>query len=327
LSAIFALLFWWARGPISAILESPAVGAGMAWAAPGLFCFALNKTLLGVLNGLRRMRAYAVAQGLRPVLMIAAFAVVAACGMPPERLPVVLSVSEAVVLIVLAVLVAPRLRWPQGPERGRWVRRHLDFGVRSAGSGVLLELNTRVDVVLLGYFGSDAVVGLYSFAAMLVEGIGQLPIVLRTNVNPLLVQYLATNDRAALADLVRKGRRLTYVVMLTVGAVAVLAYPLGVGLVTRGGDFSASWPLFAILMAGLTVSSGYVPFGQMLLQAGRPGTHTLMTLAILAVNALGNLLLIPLWQATGAAVATAAAYVFSVGLLRVLSRRIAGVAL
>ena len=36
---------------------------------PGLFCFAINKVLLGVVNGLRRMRAFAIYTSLRYVLI------------------------------------------------------------------------------------------------------------------------------------------------------------------------------------------------------------------------------------------------------------------
>ena len=47
LSAAFTLAFVGARHSIAAWLESPDVAVGMAWAAPGLFFFALNKVLLG----------------------------------------------------------------------------------------------------------------------------------------------------------------------------------------------------------------------------------------------------------------------------------------
>ncbi len=56
------------RVPFGA-LQGPAVAEGMLWAAPGLFCFALNKVLFGVVNGLRRMRAFAVYTSLRYVLI------------------------------------------------------------------------------------------------------------------------------------------------------------------------------------------------------------------------------------------------------------------
>ncbi len=325
LAAVCTLAFWACRGLVGDVLSSPGVAVGIAWATPGLFCFALNKTLFAIANGLRQMRLYAVAQALRGVLYVVGIVAVYLRHLPGDAIPVVLTLSEGVVLVVLLVATRQWL-WPRwGDALGAWSRVHFAFGVRSFGSGLLLELNTRVDVLILGYFWTDAIVGVYSFAAVLVEGLAQLPVVLRTNINPLLAQYLARRDRAGLSELIRKGRRYTYLAMAGVGLVAIALYPLGVGLVTNQDAFRASWPVFAILMLGLCASAGYLPFQQILLQSGHPGTHTLMTLAVVAFNAVGNAALVPLWQAPGAAIATAAAFVFSVLLLRGLAARYAGV--
>src|SRR5580698_2084334 len=58
------------RGAVARLHGSDDVGAGMLWAAPGLFCFAINKVLLGVVNGLRRMRAFAIYTSLRYVMIL-----------------------------------------------------------------------------------------------------------------------------------------------------------------------------------------------------------------------------------------------------------------
>src|SRR5690606_24822365 len=58
LGAAMAAVFFAARGPVGRLLESPAVAVGITWATPALFCFIVNKVLLGVVNGLSRMRAY-----------------------------------------------------------------------------------------------------------------------------------------------------------------------------------------------------------------------------------------------------------------------------
>ena len=80
------------------------------------------------------------------------------------------------------------------------------------------------------------------------------------------------------------------------------------------------WPLFATLVIGLVVVSGYIPFNHILLAAGRPGTHTLVILLTLACNIIGNALLIPLLSAQGAAIATAVSYVCHVVFLLALTR-------
>jgi O-antigen/teichoic acid export membrane protein len=93
------------------------------------------------------------------------------------------------------------------------------------------------------------------------------------------------------------------------------------------GEFAASWTPFAVLMAGIWLSSIRMPFFQVLLMAGRPGWHSLFMLAVVAVNAAANALLIPQLGILGAALATGLSFVASIGLLRVAARRLVGVRL
>lgn len=69
LAAVATAAFVLLRGPIGDLVHSTLVPEGILWATPGLFCFAINKTLLGVVNGLRRMRAFAVYTSLRYLLI------------------------------------------------------------------------------------------------------------------------------------------------------------------------------------------------------------------------------------------------------------------
>ncbi len=62
-------------------------------------------------------------------------------------------------------------------------------------------------------------------------------------------------------------------------------------------------------------------------QAGRPGLQSLYIGGVIAVNAIGNLLMIPSLGALGAALATAFAFAVSVPMLRGLARRRLGVPL
>ena len=66
LASVFAAIcVYLASGTIGRIMDSPDTGEGIALASPGLIFFAINKVLLSILNGLRRMKAFSVGQGLR----------------------------------------------------------------------------------------------------------------------------------------------------------------------------------------------------------------------------------------------------------------------
>jgi O-antigen/teichoic acid export membrane protein len=183
-------------------------------------------------------------------------------------------------------------------------------------------MNTRVDVLVLGYFMTDYSVGVYSLVAIFIEGIYQFLIVLRTVYNPLLVKLITEQRIEQLTSMIKRGVRITYRFMIIAGVIAVLLYPLGVLISENPQEFLRSWPIFAILMSGIVLSSGYIPFGQILVQAGRPGLHTIMTLLLVLFNFTFNMLLIPILGIIGAAAATALAHVVGILLLKIFTKRI-----
>jgi O-antigen/teichoic acid export membrane protein len=212
-----------------------------------------------------------------------------------------------------------RERGPDGSVRW-WIPRLFNFGIRGFATGMLSELNTRVDVLMLGWLASDAVVGLYSFAAIAVEGLYQLLVVLRNNYNPLLVQRLAAGDRQGVRALARRGKLAAWGLMSLVGLAAVLLMPPALWLLGADQQYAGATTLLAILMLGVVLGAGYTPFGTVLMQAGRPGAQTLLTLGLVALNIAGNALLIPRYGAVGAAIATGASFVAAAVLVAAAAR-------
>lgn len=319
--------FWLLAEPLATLLSSPAVGVGLRAVAPGLFFFGLNKTLLAVENGRRRMRAFALFQSLRYLLILAAFLVALQQGLEGARLPLVFTVAEGLLFPVLLIDVSRNLAWWRGTGLVNWGRRHLHFGLRNVLSGMLLELNSRVDILMLGFFLGDGEVGLYSFAALFAEGFYQLFVVLQNNYNPLLASLMARGERDEVGALVRRGRKVAWLLGALAGLAAIALYPLLLALLTSDPAFAESrWP-FTLLILGLIVAAGYLPFQGFLAMANLPGWHTLFMLQVVALNAALNLLAIPWLGIEGAALATGASFGCSVLLLRRMARRLTGLAL
>ncbi|MEM7582220.1 MAG: oligosaccharide flippase family protein [Acidobacteriota bacterium] len=328
LSTAVGLLTFGLGELVGRALGSPAVGTGMLWIAPGLVFFALNKVLLNALNGAAAMRAYAVFQALRFVLIVGVVVAILVQGWPAATLAASLTAAEVVLTPLLLITIQRRL-WPLrlSAHRQSWLREHLSFGARGFLSGALGEINTRVDILVLGVFTSDVRVGIYSFAAILAEGFSQLPIVLRRNVDPLLGAAFASGDLERIGRHARELRRVFVPAMAAIGAVAVLGYPLALELLVGAGDFAASSRVFTILMIGVVINSAYRPFLGILLQSGNPGRHTLLVAALVAANLIGNVLLIPWLGLDGAACATALVFVLEALLIKWVAARVCGVPL
>ena len=308
LAALSTGLFVLARGPLSSLLHSDAVATGMLWAAPGLFCFALNKLLFGVVNGLRRMRAFAVYTSLRYVFLGTALVLAHVTGLAADHLPALWSFTEGLLLLVMIGELLATVSLTRARGWMTWARDHLDYGAHGVLSTLAQEINSKLDVWMLGAAGvSKSLVGVYSLAAALNEGAAQLGAIVQYNLNPLVVESLAKSEPAGVEALVRRTRRWFVPLMIGACALAALAFPVVVPRLVGDQTFSAGAVPFAILMAGLALASPYVPFTQLLLMAKQPGWHTLFIVLVVIVNLVANLLLIPQYGPTGAALATSCA--------------------
>ena len=276
-----------------------------------------------MINGLSWMKSFASLQVIRSVLMIASFFGMWAADWDAQRLPLALTIAELGVLPVAAIMLA-RGRYFRGAtgDIWAWSRQHLSFGLRSFGAAALTALNNWIDVLMLGHFSGDDVVGLYGLPATLTAGFYQVLVVLRNNYNPRLVAAYESGDLPGLESMIHRGKRVTY---LVIGAAALLllnAYPMAAAALDHKGTFMAGWPILAFLLAGIVAVAGYVPFSHVLMLARRPGIQTWTIVLTLTLKIAGNWVLIPVLSATGAALVTAACYVFNAALMIYLTRRL-----
>jgi O-antigen/teichoic acid export membrane protein len=318
--AVAAAAFAASGSAVAALVDSPGVERGMLLAAPGLLFFVLSKVALGCLNGLRRMRTYAVLYAGRFVLLIAALVVLTVLDVGGDDLPVVVSLSEGTILVAALISLGRSLGGTSRADLLARAREHLRFGAKGFMSG-LFELFARVDILVVGAFSGDAEVGAFSFAATVFEGLYQVLFVLRINYAPIVVSLWTAQKKDDLVALVRRARDRTYAGAALLGALAVAGYALVLPLVVADAAFARTWQPFAVLVAGAVLGAGYNPFLPLLLYAGRPGRNTVFMLVVFAINAAGNLALVPTLGGMGAAIATAVALLASALLLRVAAAR------
>lgn len=298
---------WWAE-----ILGSPGVAEGLLYTGPALVLISLNKTLLGAINGLQRMRLYALLQSVRYVSLVAVIAVMAFRGVAPGQLALSFVISEALVFVLAAFSLRRFFGLLRHHDGKDWVRSHFNFGAKGLLSGVFIELNTRVDVLMLGFFLSDADVGRYSFAAIFAEGLNQVLIVVRNNMNPMLAQMLKKDDRHGLVALVRRSWRYVYPGMIFVALAGAVVVYFGATF-AQSAEFARETTLYyGILAVGIFVVSGFTPFDGVLLQAGLPGWFTIQIMLVVLTNIVAGAILIPLLGTVGAALGTALALVCSI---------------
>ncbi len=327
LAALVSALFLGVRGPVARLFGSEAVATGMSWAAPGLFCFIVNKVLLGVVNGLSRMRAYAVYTSLRYVLIAIGLGLGWGLALPAEALPGIWTFTEGTLSLVLCIEVAATVSFRSRAGWTRWLVQHLSYGMRGFAAVLLLEINSRLDIWMLGPAFSDTLVGVYSMAASMAEGASQLAVVLQVNLNPQLAGHLAGDRRADIQALVKGTRRWFVPLMVALSTLSILLYPVVIPWLTGNPEFEAGAAPFALLMLGLILSAPWLPFNQILLMGSRPGWYTLYVGVGVAANVVACFVLIPRYGLIGAALGASAALLISSLLLRPMVAALLGVKL
>lgn len=313
ITASISTIFYFFSGALAAqILQSPAVQSGMKYSALGLLFFCFNKSFLNLLNAASQISLFSIGNMIRSVSLIGSIIILSLNGVRPEELCWSLTISEGVVslycLISLIKIKTPLLR----QVSIHWIKVHFDYGLRSILSGFLVEFNTRVDILILGIYLSDSQVGIYSFAALIAEGVAQLPTAFRANYNPQITSLWAHKKKQELLELINKAIRKTRLYLALPIGLSIVIFPFVPTILNLPADYQQGWLSYAILVSGILFSSGHLVIFNLFLLTGFPGLHSFILLIICSTNAVMNWLLIPHLGLEGAALGTA---ISSVGIV------------
>jgi len=183
------------------------------------------------------MKSYAVFQAFRYLFLAATTAVLAGLSVDGDRLPIVFTISEALLFILVFPYSLRHVRLEFSGLQRAWLGEHVRYGSKASIGNLFLEINTKTDILVLGLFAPSWIVGIYSLPATLVEAFNQIAIVFRTNVNPLLTARLYRDGHEQLGALIKSGTGLSYKLLIPIGLLAVAAFPPALALFSLRGDF------------------------------------------------------------------------------------------
>src|SRR5947207_3584380 len=156
-SVLVAVVAFLLAHSIGVLFESEGVNVGIQIICPALVLFSINKAFMNVLNGTRHMRAYAIFQGLRYLLIIVSIIGLILAGFAGPHLAWCFLVSELILAIGLIGFVHTSIVGLGLRHATRsWRFCHLSFAMRGCFGGMLSYLDTSVDIILLGDVDSDA---------------------------------------------------------------------------------------------------------------------------------------------------------------------------
>ncbi len=308
--------------PISYFLDSPDVIAGLFYTLPSLFFFSINKVLINVLNGLNEIKTFSFFRSLRYILLPVIILIIIILKLDSRYISLSLSICEFILSIWLFIFIFPKvLPFARQTHFKELSKEHLSFGYRGFLSGLLIGINTKIDVLMIGSFMTDTHVGIYSFAASLAEGLYEITVVAQLTLNPLIGKAFATNDNKGIETLSKEFKKMFYPLMVFFGALSIAVYPLVVKLFADPRYLIDSWIIFSVIVIGVVINSGYGAMQGLIMQGNRPGLYTFFILALVVGDALMNLIAIPTMGIIGAGLVTMVTYILSMVYLIRISKK------
>ena len=291
-------------GPIAAVFREPLMINMVKVFAFALPLFLLNKTALGILNAHRRMRLLAAVQIMRggTILIYLVSAMIFKAGF--SAIPYGFILAESLIMLLL-LTACVRTHSFASPTLQR-TKRLVSFGWKAGLSGIIGDVNTRLDILVIGIFWDSSIVGVYSVASAIAKGLWLVPSAIQRVTNPLIVQLYTADEKDKLHRtmdvLLRLGTSIFAVIALVL---AIYIKPL-IGLIypDQPDMAGAAIPLY-FLLPGATVFSGIAMLGSApSTSIGRPENALKLSVIVLGVNLIFNIILVPVFAGAGAASAT-----------------------
>ena len=252
---------------------------------------------------LNRPLAYTGLTMVPPIIRFAGVLfVVLAVGLSVDRAAAIWLISIAALLLFTIATMRrhvdfrPRVDW-------KAMKAQVSFGSRSHFGWILQALNHRLDVFMIAAMVGTGGVGHYLVGVNLAELTWWVPLALGT----VLFPKAAAMDSESNFEMSAVACRRTLVVTLLAGLGLLAVAPTAIPLV-YGGSFVPSVTVFLILLPSGLFYTIHKVLGSSLSAYGMPQATLYAGLISLPLTVGLNVLMIPRWGITGAAIASDIAY-------------------
>ena len=314
-----AYTFYWVPAKL---LNSTQVEESYKLTMFGLLFFSFNKVLISFHNGLRNMKAYAVFQLLRYVFLMTGILIVVFFKLGIIYLASSLALSEVLLFVICFLytlkFISLKLNFS---HFNRWNKINFKFGNKALAGNFLLDINTKVDVFVIGIFFNDAVVGIYSFASTIAEGFMLLPVLVRNNLNPVLAKLKTKSNKQFVSKILTLSIKKSFKFIGFFALLGIVFFPLVFFIFDINENKLITWSIFSVLVFCMGISGGYQPLLMILNQFGKPLEQTYLIIYLFISNLILNLLMVPIFGIIGSAFATGAVFILQIFLQKYFAKK------
>lgn len=285
--------------------------------------FSMNKVVLGYLNGLSRMKEYAIFQSMRNILIAFWIIIFAIFKVPGYKISFCFAYAEIIIFLLEIPLIMIKEKFSICFST-EWMKKILAFGTRIMPANIVLELSTKVDILCLSWvLRKEEIIGIYSFAALFAEGFYQLFVVIRRSINPLITQnYIKGSLPSYYKKITERIRRVGYLSGIVCLVLLMTGYRILCFFIGDASYYAGTFSLL-IIASAIVFNMKSIIFGNILSQTGNPTAESINNILTVASNFALNILFIFQFGMIGAAIATGISYfVFSINQRLIVDRKL-----
>ena len=298
------ILFLCAPYLANSFFNIPEMAGFLALIAVCLPFIAVQKAVLGTLNGFRRMHLYAMVNIVQYVSVVCLSIVLVMVF----HMGVFGAVIGLVVPTIIVGTLSPFLiRAHLGYDRSFWdvpaLRATTVFGFYVVLSNSIGYLATQIDSILIGHYLDPAAVGIYAVAILLVQALTLVPNAIQNVTYPAMATLYGKGDVNSVRHIFYSTLKKSFLLTSGVAILLAVCAPFLISLLF-GAQFLGAYIPLLILLVGYTVDSSFSAVGTTLGSIGKVHIVFRIQAVCVVLNIILNILLIPPLGIAGAALAT-----------------------
>ncbi len=200
------------------------------------------------------------------------------------------------------------------------LREQIKYGAQGQAANMAALFNYRLDQFLVAAFVSTAGVGHYAVAVGLAESVWWIS----SAISMVLLPRLTAMEKDDADEVTPIVSRNTLLVSVLAAGALIAVSPLAIQILFGDEFYPEAFLPLVLLMPGIVAASATRVLGSYLFSRGKIIFTTYATFIALGVTIAADLVLIPLWEVEGAAVASSVAYVAALGATALWYRRESG---
>ena len=259
--------------------------------------FNINKNFGAYFSGLRLQKRFAQQRILRWTIIILFVSVTVYTKRPSEDTLWCFLAAELTVFLLNLFQLRGRVKLRISRST---IADNLKFGMKTYVAELISVLNASLDVILIGYFLTNAETGIYSFIVYFAKTLYIFPGIMMQNFSPIVSKTWATGKKEELLIKMHSIKKTNRWVVSVQLVVLLLAYPLITLFVKK--EFSGTFGLFAITAFGAFIFSLIAWSGSMLIMTNKLNKNIQRVGLIITFSALSTILLTSFYGLQGACI-------------------------